>query len=128
VSTDPMSRAERDEAREDRLYMEIMVDAYDAEERAMSWYYYFDDTLSFPFLAKCTAQRLISPLRVGDEVEVLGMAPESECQHEMFVVMRWDRKEGLAVPLSQLQVIHADEQTREAVEDWHYWVNREYQF
>jgi hypothetical protein len=123
-----MSSKERDEAREDRIHMDIVVDAYDAEERAMSWYYYLDDTLSFPFLARCTVQRLISPLSVGDEVEVLGMAPGSECQHEMFVVMRWDRKEGLAVPLSQLRVIHGDDQIREAVEDWRYWVDRGYQF
>jgi hypothetical protein len=94
----------------------------------MSWYYYLAETPSFPFLATCTVQRLISPLRVGDEVEVLGMAPQSECQHELFVVMRWDRKEGLAVPLSQLRVIHGDDQTREAVEDWRYWVDRGYQF
>ena len=123
-----MPQVEKDEAREYRIDMEIVVDAYDADERAMGWYCYLQDTLSFPFSAKCVVQRLISPLRVGDEVEVLDMAPESECQHEMFVVMRWDRKEGLAVPLSQLQVIRADEQTKEAVEDWHYWVNRGYQF
>ena len=123
-----MPQVEKDEAREYRIDMEIVVDAYDADERAMGWYCYLQDTLSFPFSAKCVVQRLTSLLRVGDEVEVLDMAPESECQHEMFVVMRWDRKEGLAVPLSQLQVIHADEQTKEAVEDWHYWVNRGYQF
>ena len=55
------------------------------------------------------------------------MAPEEECDHEMFVMMRWER-EGLAVPLSQLQVIHGDDDTQEAVEDWHYWVNRGYLF
>ena len=27
-----------------------------------------------------------------------------------------------------LEVIRVDDNTREAVEDWHYWVNREYQF
>ena len=108
--------------------MEIVVDAYGPEEQAMGWYYYLDDTLQFPFLARCTARRVISPLQVGDEVEVLGMAPEDECQHEMFVIIRWD-KDGLGVPLSQLEVIHADdEQTQEAVEDWHYWVGRGYEF
>ena len=106
--------------------MEIVVDAYDAEEQAMGWYYYLDEKLSFPFLTKCIARRAISPLRVGDEVEVLAMAPEEECQHEMFVMMRWER-EGLGVPLSQLQVIHGDDETQEAVEDWQYWVNRGYQ-
>jgi hypothetical protein len=119
---------DRDETREERIHMEIVVDAYGPEEQAMGWYYYLDDTLQFPFLARCTAKRVISPVQVGDEVEVLGMAREDECQHEMFVMIRWD-KDGLGVPLSQLAVIHADdEQTREAVEDWHYWVNRGYQF
>ena len=66
-------------------------------------------------------------MRVGDEVEVIGMSSEEECEHEMFVTIRWE-KEGLAVPLSQLGVIHGDDSTREAVEDWHYWVNKGYQF
>jgi hypothetical protein len=122
-----MPRVERDEEREDRIHMEAIVDAYGPEEQAIGWYYYLDDKLSFPFLAKCIVQRPISPLKVGDEVEILEMAPESECEHEMFVTIRWDRPEGLAVPLSQLQVIHADDETIEAVEDWHYWVNRGYQ-
>lgn len=60
------------------------------------------------------------PLKVGDEVEIIGMPPEEECEHEMFVLMRWDR-DDLAVPLSQLEVLDADEETREAVEDWLYW-------
>jgi hypothetical protein len=38
----------------------------------------------------------------------------------MFVVVRWEG-EGLAVPLSQLEVIRdADDETQEAVEDWLY--------
>jgi len=122
-----MPRVEKDETREHRIAMEIVVDAYDAEEQAMGWYYYLDEKQSFPFLAKCIARRAISPLQVGDEVEVLAMAPEEECQHEMFVMIRWER-EGLGVPLSQLQVIHGDDETQEAVEDWHYWVNRGFLF
>ena len=118
---------EKNEIREERIHMEIVVDAYNAEEQAMGWYYYLDDTLQFPFLARCTIKRAISPLQVGDEVEVLGIAPADECQHEMFVMIRWE-KDGLGVPLSQLAVVHADdEQTREAVEDWLYWVGRGYE-
>jgi hypothetical protein len=122
-----MSRVEKDETREHRIAIEIVVDAHDAEEQAMGWYYYLDEKLNFPFLAECIARRAISPLRIGDQVEVLAMAPEKECQHEMFVMMRWE-KEDLGVPLSQLQVIHADDETKEAVEDWHYWVSRGYLF
>jgi Calcium binding len=54
--------------------------------------------LDFPFLARCAARRSTSPLRVGDEVEVIGMAPVEECEHEMFVEMDWNEEE-LAVPL-----------------------------
>src|SRR6266542_793313 len=54
-----------------------------------SWYNYLEETLTFPFLAHCVAERAISPLQVGDEVEIVGMAPEAECRHEMFVLTRW---------------------------------------
>ncbi len=123
-----MPERTRDEEREERIMMEIVVDAYRAEEQAMGWYYYLEEQLQFPFLAHCIAERAISPLRVGDEVEVVGMAPEDECEHEMFVLMPWERR-TLAVPLSQLQAAsHVDEETRQAVEDWHYWAERGYEF
>jgi hypothetical protein len=124
-----VSGVETDEAREHRIHMEIIVDCYGEEERAMGWYYHLQDKLTFPFLARCIAKRAISPLREGDEVDVLGMAPEEECEREVFVVMCWER-EGLAVPLSQLEVIHAEDdgETQEAVEDWLYWTNKGYRF
>jgi hypothetical protein len=122
------SKQKRDEEREYRITMEIVVDAHGPEERAMGWYYYLEDTLQFPFAATCVTKRAISPLRVKDEVEVIGMPGEEECEHEMFVTIRWD-KEGLAVPLSQLKPINAtEEQTKKAVEDWHYWVQMGYKF
>lgn len=34
-----MPKVERDGAREERIRMEALVDAYGAEEQAMSWYY-----------------------------------------------------------------------------------------
>jgi hypothetical protein len=117
-----------DEEREDRITMEIVVDAYDAHERAMSWYCYLEDKLQFPFTATCVAKRAISPLRVKDEVEVIGMPGEEECEREMFVTIRWE-KDGLAVPLAQLNPIDdTDEETKQAVEDWHYWVQMGYEF
>ncbi len=107
--------------------MEIVVDAYDEQERAIGWYYYLEGKLNFPFLARCAARRSTSPLKVGDEVEVIGMAPVEECEHEMFVEMDWEG-DGLAIPLSQLEVIDANDETREAVEDWIYWSRKGYQF
>ena len=117
----------REEEREDRIIMEIVVDAYGSEERAMGWYYYLEGTLQFPFPAKCIVKRGSSPLKVKDKVEVVGMADEEECQREMLVTIRWD-DDKLDVPLSQLQpTAAADEETHQAVEDWHYWVNMGYE-
>ena len=87
----------------------------------------WEDRLRFPFTAKCIVKRSTSPLKVGEEVEVVGMAPSDECEHDMFVLVRWaNRKFG--VPLSQLQGIKATEETKEAIEDWRYWAARGYGF
>ena len=55
------------------------------------------------------------------------MAPEEECEHEMNVVI--DRKgRHLAISLAQvISVDLADEQTKEAVADWHYWIAQGYE-
>ena len=118
-----------DAEREERITIEVVVDCYDRHERAMGWYCYLEDQLQFPFTATCILQRAVSPLRVKDEVEVLGMAPEEECECEVFVMMRWERPEGLAVPLVQLKPIsHSDAQTKQAVADWHYWCSMGYEY
>ncbi len=121
-----MTGRSKDEEREERIQMEIIVDAYGPEEQALGWYTYLSDTLQFPFSARCVARRATSPLQPGEEVEVIGMAPDEECQHEMFVLIRW-RPDPLAVPLMQLEGMDVDEETGQAIEDWHYWVKQGYQ-
>lgn len=118
----------RDKTREDRITMEAVVDAYDEVERAMSWYYYLEGRLHFPFNAVCVAKRAISPLHPRDKVEVVGMPDEDECMREMFVTIRTG-KNDLAVPLAQLKPARGtDERTKEAIGDWHYWVKMGYEF
>ncbi|MCP9496832.1 MAG: calcium-binding protein [Pyrinomonadaceae bacterium MAG19_C2-C3] len=122
-----MTQSKKEEAREERITMEIVVDAYDEMERSLGWYYYLDEKLQFPFTAKCNGARATSPLEKGERVEVTGMPPEDECECEMFVNVAWQGR-TLAVPLSQLDVVKANAETREAVADWHYWVKMGYEF
>jgi hypothetical protein len=92
----------------------------------MGWYNYLDEQLREPFRARCISPRTISPLREGEIVTVTGMAPEDDCRHEMFVTVQWqDRTFG--VPLAQLAGIDVDNETAEAIADWHYWVARGYE-
>lgn len=121
-----MAKPKRDPLREERIHEEIIVDAYGPEEQAMGWYYYLEDKIHFPFQAKCIASKVISPLQKGESVEVSGLAPEDNCS-DMLVQIRWQGR-TMAVPLSQLTAIDPNEQTREAIKDWHYWVAQGYGF
>jgi hypothetical protein len=93
----------------------------------MSWYCYLEEKFAFPFKAKCVAVRGISPLRKGGNVEVPGMAPEDDCMKEMFVPVGFAGRK-LGVPLIQLDPVKPDNATREATEDWRYWVTMGYVF
>jgi hypothetical protein len=117
----------KEPTREKRIAMEIVVDAYDAWEQAMSWYHYLEDKLKFPFPATCFKKRGISPLKLNEKVEVVGMPLIDECEQEMFVSLLWECRR-FAVPLDQLRCEGRDKITKQAVEDWHYWMAQGYQF
>jgi len=119
-----MKGPKRDPVREDRIYNEAIVDTR-PEEQAMSWYYYLEGKVTFPFQARCVAANAVSPLRKGESVEVLRMAVEDACEHDMLVQIRWQGRK-MAVPLSQLKAIHLDESSNEAIGDWLYWVAQGY--
>ena len=87
-----MKRIQEDPDRENQIHDEAVVDAHDAEEQAMGWYYYIEDKLHCPFKAKCISKRIISPLEKGEQIEVRGMAPEEECNKEIFVEIIWEGK------------------------------------
>ncbi len=98
-----MAKLKRDPIREDRIHNEAIV------------------RIRFPFQARCIHARVVSPLRKGETAEVLRMAPEDACEHDMLVLIRWQGR-TLAVPLSQLAGIDPDPSTAEAIADWQYWV------
>lgn len=115
-----MPELKNDPVKEKRIEQEVVVDAHDESERMMGWYYYIEDKLNFPFRARCIVKRLISPLKKDEEVQVQGMAPEEECEKEMFVKVTWQGRK-LAVPLAQLEGIKVDDETEEAIEDCLYF-------
>ena len=110
-----------DRIRENRIADEALVDAYDKEEIAMGWYYYLQERLNFPFKAQWGAQ----------PSTVLGMSSEDDCLDDMYVEVLY--KEGnledvFSARLFEIRSLNADRATEEAIADWHYWVNRGYQF
>lgn len=122
-----MKKTQRDPVREDRIENEVIVDAYGPEEQAMGWYYYLEEKIRFPFQAKCIVAKVVSPLHKAETVEVRRMAPEDACSSDMLVLIHRTGR-NLAIPLSQLTTLDADESTAEAIADWHYWVSQGYCF
>ncbi len=122
-----MARAKEQPEREERILFDIVVDAYNETERAMGWYYYLQDKMQLPFKATCRLARATSPLKVGMPADVVGMADEEDCMSEIFVVVNYGKSE-LAVPLAQLECHASDDDTDQAVADWHYWVARGYEY
>ena len=121
------SRPKLNRRREQRLENEILIDSYTPDERAMSWYYYLEGKLRFPFLATCMKSRAISPFRVGESLSITGLAPEDDCLHEIIVMTEWKGR-ALGVALAQLTASHVDPDTKEGIEDWHYCVAMRYQY
>ena len=122
-----MGSIQKDDIREERITMEIVVDAYDEEERAMGWASYLEDKISFPFSAECIASDTRSPLIVGEQINVSRMIQEANGSQDMYVEISWNSR-TFAVPLAQLRPLDADEDTVEAISDWHYWKARGYLF
>ena len=117
-----------DPARDDRIIMEIVVDAYGREERVSGWYHSLEMVLDEEYVrCRCWKPRSMSPLKVGEEVDVLGMAPFDDCMGEMFVMIDRDGEE-VAVPLAQLEPVEGDAGAVTIIEDWLYWCMMRYDF
>ena len=104
-----------------------IANAYDSEERAMGWYYYLTDTVSFPFSAECIAVNKRNPLELSEKVTVLQISSADYCENEIYVDVSWKDK-ILAIPLAQLNPLDANEDSIEAIGDWHYWLEQGYTF
>lgn len=114
---------DRDEDREERIKMEIIVDAYTKEEQATGWHIYLEETMAFPFEARCIDEQEVSPLEEGETVRVVGKPRAEPSLRQQFVTVEWAGRE-LGVPLSQLEPVDASAGTEQAVSDWHYWLDR----
>ena len=122
-----MKESKLDQVREERITYQIVVDAYNSEERAIGWHCHLEDNIKFPFRAKCIKEHSRSPLKKNEEVTVLEMGNADDCKFDMHVKVEWNNR-IFSIPLSQLSGISIDKDSTAAIEDWHYWVNRGYEF
>jgi len=94
----------RDDDREERITMEIVVDCYDEHEAWSGWWCYLDGKLSYPFEPECIHERHGAPLKIGGRVTVNDMLDDNgaaDSLGEMQVEIAWQGR-TLAVPLAHL--------------------------
>ena len=121
-----MFEVQIDQIRENRIANEVLVDAYEQEEIAMGWYYYLQERFNFPFKAKWGSSK--SSDRI---VTVLEMSAEDDCLNDMYVEVLYregDLEDVFSARLFEIYPLDVNRPTEEAIADWHYWVNRGYQF
>jgi len=113
--------------REARIHDKIIVDAYGDEEVAMSWYYYLEELLQFPFSAMIQTHKYrqkggIAYLSV--QVRLLGMASLQRCgMHQIWAMgmLAIGREIPLHFLLTDIQSIEPDSSRAQALADWMYW-------
>jgi hypothetical protein len=115
------------QTRETRFAEEILREAEDKTERAMAWYYYLDDKINFRFSAVWNKINRKTSTVEKKNVEVLCMSDADICLNNMYVVISY-MDDQYDVKLSEIEAIDADEQTKEALADWGYWLARGYVF
>jgi hypothetical protein len=125
-----MAEREIDPIREHRIDYEIVVDAYDEDERAMGWYCYLGDKITFPFLATWQKKNRKTGTIVEKEVEVLGMASEDDCAKNIYVEVAYinEKDDTFTANILDIEATNPDQNTQEALADWQYWSDRGYGF
>ena len=117
------SRKTSGKKRKERIYNEILVDTYgDEDAEMMSWYYYLEEKLSFPFHAVCVKEMARSPILLNEKLTVTGLSDIDICTHGMFVNIKYKRR-ALAIPLEQIEAVDLPKISYETIEDWKYWID-----
>ncbi len=116
---------EKDEEREDRIYSDIVVDAYDDEEVGMSWFYYLDETMTFPFKATME-QKKRDGSKTNVTIEILSVQVKNSNSWDLRLeVVEQGESKIQRIEMSDLQNVEADEKTLECIEDWRYYFQHE---
>ena len=108
-----------------KIRNEVLVDCKDDYERNMSWFYYLEEQLRFPFIAYIPVKTIEKTYeKVFKKVNVIGLKEEDfGDKFEMKVETEFDRY-IMEFPLAILHDIRASESVVEAIELWQYWVKK----
>lgn len=113
-----------DEEMRHRIDYEIIVDAYDDNEQSMGWYYFFEETLEFPFTALVHLRKRDGTAE-AKRVKITGLASKEEgFMSEDFNLDTEQGEYTRPVAYSTLSEFKASEETLEAFQIWDFYWRR----
>jgi hypothetical protein len=110
-----------DEARENRILDEVIVDTYDEGEELMSWYYYFADNMEFPFQA--TARLALRGGKSEEKkVQIVEVDKRSEEERpiKLGIVESGSQRVQFISP-EDIVSAKTSEENLQILNDWLYW-------
>ena len=113
----------KDKERQERIELEIIVDACDESEVQMGWVIQMVERTDYPFFAEAPIKKR-GQEATYHRVEVVELGDVENYEGGDFSVgVDWHGT-IISVPMLQLKNIEAAEETKNSIEDWQYW-NRE---
>ena len=115
-----MSRI-KDEERDYRILMEVVVDCYDDEEAATGWYYYFSENLDLPIQAQANLK-----LRGGKMeqkiVKIVDVESEFSVSEYLRIGITEEGSDRIQfISPEQLVSVTTSDENRQIMNDWLYW-------
>lgn len=109
----------------EKLHNEILVDCKDEYDQNMSWFYFVQDEITYPFIAYIEVRKKAVG-KVLKKVEVIGLSTDDsnfDKNFDLKVDVEFDEF-ILEIPLGKLKDIRASENTIETIETWKYWISK----
>lgn len=115
----------KNEAFERRLYEEIIVDCRDEYEQRMSWFYFVQDEMCFPFEAKIELRKRGGG-KILKKVNVIDLSSDYTNSERIFDLKVAVELEDyiIEIPLAKLIEANGTEETNEVIEIWEYWIQK----
>lgn len=107
-----------DEEMQEKIDYEIIVDAYDEYEQSMGWFYFFEETLEFPFMATAQLKKRDGTME-SKRVKLVGLASKEEDFMNSDFNLEMEQGQYLRpVAYSALSDVKASDETLEAFQIW----------
>ncbi len=115
----------RNKEYDEKLYDEILVDCRDEYEQNMSWFYYAQDEMEFPFEAQIELRKRKGG-KQSRRIKVINLS-NNDTNFERNFDLKVDIELDdyiIEIPLAELFDVEANENTDEIIKIWKYWIKK----